>query len=178
MTYTEFSVEAGTSGYISLSRLGGYVVSTGSTCVVGGYQTVKRAFLNYDTDGGIPEKAIVYKMEIVIPKVTNSTGGSNPGDAIWGFAVGTFIGVALTSADWSGGTAVTQHDWATGPIAATIDLSSTALSYYNNSGDTDIRITDSSDYTAGDGDWSSSFSEASTKLRVYWYLPQVIKINT
>lgn len=177
MGVTEFSPKASTSGYISYSRFGGFSVNTGTSIISGRTIPEYRGFLSYNTNGGIPNKAVVTKVELYVHPRTITQSGTNPTDWKNQFNMGTWIGSFLTSADWNGGTAVYTKDWATVPTAGYIDLGSSALNYYNNSGDTDVSILDASEYNFGNGNWSFTGTESYYKLRVTWHLPQVIKIN-
>ena len=184
MGQTEFSPIAGKSGFIQFkSLLGTYTVNTG-TLMLSGITNVGardqeewRGFLNFDTDGGIPNGAVVTKLELDVELTAIVKTGTNPTNWRNAFIMGTFIGAALDSADWAQGTEVLDYDWTSpdNPVTATIDLGATALQYYNNSGDTDIAIWDSSQFKVSSGNWQWVGTESRFKLRVYWHIPQVIK---
>lgn len=176
MAYTDFSPVAGKSGQISFNGVT-YTVSTTANSVEFYLSPFHftRTYLNFNTNGGIPSNAIVTKVELIETKKTTTTqSGTNPDDWKTQINIGTWIGAALDSSDWNGGTACATIDWATKPTTFTQDLGTTGITNYNNSGDTDISLTDSSDFTAGNGNWGNSYIEDGFKLRVHWKIPQII----
>jgi len=186
MAITEFT-PTDKSGWIVRNSLGAYTVYTGvfTTQLTCGWndkggrsELQKRMYLNFDTDGGIPANAVVTKVEVYTDTYALATSGTNPGNWINQFLMGTFIGAALDSTDWSLGSSVLYEDWTTptNPTSEYVDLTNNAPQYYNNSGDTDIAIRDTSDYTAGQGDWTWTGRKTKMKMRVHWHIPQVIKM--
>ena len=184
MGITEFAPVAGKSGFIKLASPSTYTVNTGTLTLAGltnpgqRNQEEWRTYLNFDTNGGIPNAAVVTKIELDVEMTSIVKTGTNPTDWRNAFMMGTWIGAALDSSDWAGGTEVLDYDWTSpdNPVTSTRDLGATALQYYNNSGDTDVAIWDSSQFSGTD-DWQWGGTESKFKLRVFWYLPQVINMK-
>jgi len=184
MGVTEFTPEAATSGWISL-RGRTYTVNTSGSTITGWAfnpfegNTEYRGYLNFDTNNGIPANAVVDKVELKISVFGIVKSGTNPSDWKNDFAIGTFIGLALGRSDWNGGTVVCTHDWESPdqPVdKVTVDLGTLAPQYYNNSGDTDIRISDNSDYSAKNGTFYYVGTTSAYRLIVHWHLPQVVTV--
>ena len=183
MGVTEFTAQSGTSGTITKSAILGWSVATGANrCGIdtpGAFQTERRNFLSYDTNAGIPQKAIVTKVEFFTHVSGLSTSGNNPFSWKNSYYIGTWIGGTLgggTGAQWQtefdGGTFAVQNIGA--PSSVYIDLGAQGVSSYNNAGDTDVAVRDTSDWIAGQGNWDWAGTESRQTLRVSWYLPQVI----
>ena len=181
MGQTTFTATAAASGYIKDAGPfgGGKTAFAGGAVQVGrditGASNIWRGYLSYDTSGGIPNKAVVTKIELILAgRITLVASGANPDDWKTSINMGTFIGAALDTSDWGGSSGeVLLHDWATNPVVGAIDLGSAGVSSYNNTGDTDFELIDNSLFTGGAGDWYHSLTYSGHTIKVYWHLPQV-----
>lgn len=171
-----FSPNATVSGYMRFN--GSYAITTSGTVDRVGLELVPfnfyRTYLSFNTINGIPAGATITNVTLIVSgRITNFQTGSNPSDWKTLVNIGTWINGVLDTGDWNGGTATTTYNWPTGsPSNLVIDLGSTALTKYNNSGHTDLSLTDSSDYIGGNGNWYTTFTESGLKLNVT-YTPAV-----
>lgn len=175
------------TGWMSRNQFGGINVYGGifTTLIYSGWtsrggrgELEKRMYVNFDTDGAIPANAVVTKVELYCHVSNLITSATNPANWVNSFRMGTFIGAALDSSDWNGGTAVLYQDWYSpaSPVNGWLDLSNNAIAQYNNSGDTDICIRDESDYIGAGDTWAWVGKKTHFNLRVTWHIPQVVNV--
>jgi hypothetical protein len=151
-----------------------YVVDTATGTPKVSYNTATteedRSFFSFDTSS-IPDDALITAVDFYWS--INAAAGGGPGiPSTWvtRFAIGTFIGAALDSSDWSGGTWVDQYTGT--PVSQWIDMLVGGPSYVNLSGDTDIRVYDSS-LMFGAGAWNHTIKKSNTVLRVTYQLARM-----
>ncbi len=167
------------SGKITFTPPSSYVAATGwGNCQTGQDVILAkkwRAYFNFNT-AGLPDTALVSKVEFLIRKNSAQPGGS-PEIYYLKFSIGTFIGTALdgTPTEYAAGTLMvtltappTDGTW--------LDLAQDAYNpcpYVNLTGDTDIKVWDDSIQGAGDSYWGLNFnqSKAKCKLRITYTVP-------
>ena len=129
-----------------------------------------RSFFSFDTSS-IPDTALITAVEFYWV-INSAVGGGIGVPATWvtRFAIGTFIGAALDSADWAGGTFVDSYSGT--PVTQWIDMLVGGPSYVNLSGDTDVRVYDTS-LMFGAGAWYHTIKKSNTVLRVTYQLATI-----
>jgi hypothetical protein len=174
MAIPQFSNVASKSGEIEKSGflIPTYTVDTSTATPQVGRNTIvnaeRRSYFNYDTSS-IPSNAIIVKVEFY-HAVDSVTASNPPSDWQTAFYIGTFIGLALDSRDWNGGTLAVTENWQNpdNPVGKWIDLGSVGVSNLNKSGDTDIAVRDASLYS-GTAIYDTNLKKSNCKLRVTWY---------
>ena len=141
------------SGQIATTGLFYTVTTGGSSATIKAWKNIPseiRTYPSFDTSS-IPNYADVTDVSLRHSVVVLS----DPPPVVWctSFAMGSFIGAALDQTDWAGGAAVHQECGPGWPASKTMDLSAQALKHVNKTGDTDLRIYDSSLH-----DWRSPWS--------------------
>lgn len=129
-----------------------------------------RGFLSFDTSA-IPDDAEILSASIYWDIEGNVSGGATcPSTWATKIYVGTFIGAALDSADWNGGTE--DQRLVSGPIDQDIWL--VVPSLINAGGETDFRFKDDSNWLAGCGGYSWwAWKAKGTRLLVTYQRPSL-----